>query len=151
MLRKVLYILVFLSILMGCVSTKQTIKNIDNTAISPQLIDKQTYLLTKMATHKKYGYDSDYPINLGFGLLAQREANQKKFLNALQGPGGEKISYSYQRNCCPFPTNTSELGSGMLDVYVITWEGNQKPITLYLNTYEKGEVLIPLGLTAKTK
>ena|SRR5690554_5468308 len=151
MLRKVFYILILSSILTSCISTKLTIKNIDDTAIRPKLIDHQTYRLVEKATDKKYGYHPDYPVNLGFGLLDQREANQKKFLNALQGPSGEAITYSHHGNCCPFPTNTSPLGSGMLDVYLISWDTNQKPLTLYLNTYEKGEILIPVGLTAKTK
>lgn len=151
MLRKVFYILILSLIMTSCISTKLTIKNIDNTAISPELIDNQTYRLVEKATNKKYGYDPDYPINLGFGLLHQREANQEKFLKALRGSNGEKITYSHHGNCCPFPTNTSELGSGMLDVYLISWEGNQKPLTLYLNIYEKGKILIPVGLTAKTK
>ncbi len=151
MLRKVFYILILSSILTSCISTKLTIKNIDNNAISPELIDKHTYLLVEKATDKKYGYHPDYPVNLGFGLLDQREANQEKFLNALQGPNGEKISYAHHENCCPFPSNTSPLGSGMLDVYLISWNTNQKPLTLYLNTFEKGKILIPVGLTAKTK
>ncbi|MFA7445218.1 MAG: 2-dehydro-3-deoxyphosphooctonate aldolase [Flavobacteriaceae bacterium] len=148
MWRKAIFFLLLI-VASSCISTKLTIKNIDNTAQSPEFLDKDTYKLTQKATDKKYGYDEDYPVNLGFGLLHQREANKEKFLKALLGPNGEKITYQQEGSCCPFPTKTSELGGGMLDVYHITWEGNQKPLTLYLNTYEKGKVLIPLGLTAK--
>lgn len=149
MLRKVFYTLVLFLVMSSCISTKLTIKNIDNSVKSPELLDDKTYRLVEKAPNKKYGYDPDYPVNIGFGLLREREANQEKFLNALQGPNGEKITYSHDGNCCPFPTNTSELGGGMLDVYLISWEGNKKPLTLYLNIYEKGEILIPVGLTAK--
>lgn len=148
MWRKAIFFLV-LVLASSCISTKLTIKNIDNTAKSPELLDKTTYKLTEKATDKKYGFDEDYPVNLGFGLLHQREANKEKYLNALLGPNGEPITYQFEESCCPFPTKTSELGSGMLDVYSITWEGNKKPLMIYLNTYEKGKVLIPLGLTAK--
>lgn len=148
MWRKAIFCLVL--VLAGsCISTKLTIKNIDETAKSPELLDKNTYKLTEKATDKKYGFDEDYPVNLGFGLLHQREANKEKFLNALLGPNGEPIIYQEEGSCCPFPTKTGELGTGMLDVYTITWEGNKKPLTFYLNTYEKGKVMIPVGLTAK--
>jgi len=139
--------LLFLTI--SCISIKLTIKNIDDNAKQPNLLDKKTYQLTKTSTDKKYGFDKDYPINLGFGLLHQREANKEKFLNALCGPNYEKITYSHIGNCCPFPTDKSELGSGMLDVYTLTWQGNPKPLTIYINVYEKGEIAIPFGLSAK--
>lgn len=149
MLRKTLYISILFLTLSSCISTRLTIKNIDDSAVSPGLLDKNTYQLIEKATYKKYGFDQDYPVNLGFGLLHERESNKEKYLNALRGPNGEEITYSYDQSCCPFPTNTSELGGGLLDIYRISWEGNQKPLFLYINIYEKGKVLIPLGLTAK--
>jgi len=133
----------------SCVSTKLTIKNIDNNVQAPEMLNDTTYKLVSKATNKKYGFHQDYPVNVGFGLLHQREENIEKFLNALLGPNGEKITYSQNGSCCPFPTDKSELGGGLLEVYQITWEGNSKPLTIYLNYFEKGEVLIPMGLTAK--
>lgn len=149
MLRRIFCLVVFVLGMTSCVSTKLTIKNIDNNAKAPEMLDKTTYKLTSKATNKKYGFHQDYPVNLGFGLLQQREDNIEKFLNALLGPNGEKITYSQSGSCCPFPSNKSELGGGMLEVYQITWERNSKPLTIYLNYFEKGEVLIPVGLTAK--
>lgn len=149
MFRKSLFTAVLLLLLTSCISTKLTIKNIDDNATRPEMLDSTTYKLIKHAKDKNYGFEQDYPINLGFGLLHQREANIEKYLNALQGPEGQKITYTQHGNCCPFPTDKSQLGSGMLEVYQITWEGNSDPIEIYLNTYEKGEVLIPIGLTAK--
>jgi len=144
-----LFLLMSSLLLASCVSTKLTIKNIDDSAKSPEFLNNKTYKLTKTATDKKYGYHQDYPVNIGFGTLKQRETNAEKFLNALLGPNGEEITYTHDGNCCPFPTGKSELGSGMFDVYSITWEGNTKPLTIYINIYEKGEVFIPKGLTAK--
>src|SRR5690554_572163 len=149
MLRKVFCLAVLGLGMTSCVSTKLTIKNINDSAIQPSMLDEITYKLVSKATDTKYGFHQDYPVNLGFGLLHQRESNKEKFLNALQGPNGEQITYTHDGNCCPFPTDKSELGVGMFGVYIITWEGNTKPLIVYLNIYEKGEVLIPLGLTAK--
>ena len=149
MFRKSLFTAVLLLVLTSCISTKLSIKNIDDNATRPEMLDNTTYKLTKQAKNAKYGFDQDYPVNLGFGLLHQREANIEMFLNALQGPEGQKTTYTHNGNCCPFPTDKSQLGSGMLDIYLITWEGNSKPVELYLNIYEKGEVLIPIGLRAR--
>ncbi|MNR68689.1 hypothetical protein D3C85_1933930 [compost metagenome] len=52
-------------------------------------------------------------------------------------------------NCCPFPTKTSDMGAGFLNVYQLSWEGLKKPITLYVNIYERGQLMIPLGLSLK--
>lgn len=149
MLRSIFCLMIFALGITSCVSTKLTIKNIDNNVQAPEMLNDTTYKLVSKATNKKYGFHQDYPVNVGFGLLHQREENIEKFLNALLGPNGEKITYSQNGSCCPFPTDKSELGGGLLEVYQITWEGNSKPLTIYLNYFEKGEVLIPMGLTAK--
>jgi len=151
MQKKTIYIFGILLFFVSCINIKLTIKNIDNSVEQADMLDEKTYLLPEKSSDKKYGFDKNYPINLGFGLLHQREANKEKFLNALCGPNGEKISYTHTGNCCPFPTDKSELGSGMLDIYTITWEGNPKPLTIYMNIYEKGKILIPVGLSAKKR
>jgi hypothetical protein len=70
-------------------------------------------------------------------------------LNALAGPNGEKITFTKLESCCPFPTKRSEMGAGFLDVYELKWVGQKKPILLYLNIYEKGILMVPVGLTLK--
>jgi hypothetical protein len=75
--------------------------------------------------------------------------NQQRFLNALAGPNGEKITYKKIESCCPFPTKKSEMGAGFLDIYELTWEGQTAPVKLYLNIYEKGVLMVPVGLSLK--
>ena len=43
----------------------------------------------------------------------------------------------------------NEMGAGFLDVYELKWEGQEKPIRLYVNIYERGYLLVPLGLSIK--
>jgi hypothetical protein len=38
------------------------------------------------------------------------------------------------------------MGGGFLDQYEVTWVGLKKPIKLYLNCYEKGDLMVPIGL-----
>ncbi|WP_374504850.1 2-dehydro-3-deoxyphosphooctonate aldolase [Flavobacterium sp.] len=149
MKKNILYIA--LSILISsCVSTKSTLKNVDDTAPDLVVNSNNTFEIKLFSTDKKYGYDKDYPINI-FYQTSKSDANQERFLNALAGPKGEKISYTKLESCCPFPTKRSDMGAGFLDVYELKWEGQKKPVVLYLNIYEKGVLMVPLGLRLKEK
>ncbi len=138
-----------LSILISsCVSTKSTLKNVDDSAPDLVIKDNNTFDIKLFSTDKKYGYDKDYPINI-FYQTSKSDINQERFLNALAGPKGEKITYTKLESCCPFPTKRSDMGAGFLDVYELKWEGQKKPIILYLNIYEKGILMVPFGLRLK--
>ena len=41
------------------------------------------------------------------------------------------------------------MGAGLLDVYELRWVGQKNPVTLYLNIYERGMLMIPVGLSLK--
>jgi hypothetical protein len=146
-MKKLIIYINLLLLTVSCLSTKSTLKNVDNNAPTPKLENNTTFKITEYSKDKKYGYDSEYPINIFYGNTKNETINQKRFLNALAGPKGEKISYSKLESCCPFPTKRSEMGAGFLDVYELKWEGQQKPIILYLNIYEKGLLMVPLGLS----
>lgn len=138
-----------LSILISsCVSTKSTLKNVDDSAPDLVINNNNTFEIKLFSTDKKYGYDKDYPINI-FYQTSKSDINQERFLNALAGPKGEKITYTKLESCCPFPTKRSDMGAGFLDVYELKWEGQKKPIILYLNIYEKGILMVPFGLRLK--
>jgi hypothetical protein len=134
----------------SCVSTKSTIKNVDENAPVPK-IENNAFVITGVSTDKKYGYDPDYPINVFFQNVKDEKINQQRFLNALAGPNGEKLVFNKVETCCPFPTKKNAMGAGFLDVYQITWQGNAAPIRLYFNIYEKGALMVPVGLTLKKK
>jgi hypothetical protein len=133
----------------SCISTKSTLKNVDDNAPTPILTKENTFVITNFSTDKKYGYEKDYPINIFFRNSKDETINQQRFLNALAGPKGEKITYTKLESCCPFPTKRSDMGAGFLDVYELKWEGQKKPIVLYLNIYEKGILMVPFGLSLK--
>ncbi len=148
---KIKFIILFLlsCIISSCISTKSTLKNVDANAPIPKLSNSNTYIITEYSKDKKYGYDKDYPINVYYKNSKDETINQERFLNSLAGPKGEKITFKKTESCCPFPTKTTEIGVGFLDVYKINWEGQSTPLLLYLNIYEKGKLMIPLGLTLK--
>lgn len=145
---RILILCLFSFLFFACTSTKSTIMNIDPNAKRPKVVNN-AFEITDYATDSKYGYDADYPINLGPLFEKHEEANIKLYFNALEGPNGEKISYTKTATCCPFPSNTNNIGAGTLSIHEVTLEGSTKKIALYFNIYEKGQVLCPKGLKIK--
>ena len=148
-MKKPILFIALLLLSASCVSTKSTLKNVDDNAPNLVLSKDNTFVITEYSKDKKYGYDADYPINLFFQNTRNEKLNQERFLNALAGPKGEKITYTKLESCCPFPTKRTDLGAGFLDVYELKWDGQKKPIKLYLNIYEKGILRVPMGLSLK--
>ncbi len=136
-------------VILSCVSTKSTLKNVDDNAPIPKLSAQNSFVITEYSKDKKYAYNADYPVNVYYRSAKYDSINQLRYLNALAGPKGEILSFKKVETCCPYPTKKNEMGAGFLDVYEITWVGNQSPIKLYLNSYEKGALLVPVGLTIK--
>ena len=148
-MKKAILFVTLLLLSASCVSTKSTLKNVDDNAPNLVLSKDNTFVITAFSKDKKYGYDADYPVNLFYKNTTNETINQERFLNALAGPKGEKITYTKLQSCCPFPTKRTDLGAGLLDVYELKWEGQKKPAKLYLNIFEKGILMVPVGLSLK--
>lgn len=131
----------------SCVSTRSTLKNVDETAQSPQINKNKVFIITEVSTDKKYGYDKNYPVNLGFLPIQSAEINIKRYFGALAGPQGQPITYTKADTCCPFPSKHNEMGAGIIDIYEVTWAGLAQPLRIHINLYEKGKVMAPAGLT----
>ncbi|MGL2993237.1 2-dehydro-3-deoxyphosphooctonate aldolase [Flavobacterium sp. TSSA_36] len=150
-MKKIYGFLACLFLFTACISTKSTLQNVDNNAPIPKLSKNNTFVITAFSKDKKYGYDKDFPINIYYRGTKDESINQHRFLNALAGPKGEVITYTKLESCCPFPSKNSEMGAGFLDVYEVKWEGQKKPILLYLNIYERGQLMVPIGFSLKAQ
>ncbi|MFE3848585.1 2-dehydro-3-deoxyphosphooctonate aldolase [Flavobacterium sp. LB3P45] len=148
-MKKTVLFIALLIVTASCVSSKSTLKNVDDNAPVLTLSQNNTFIITEYSKDKKYGYDQDYPINIFYRTTIDDSINQERFLNALAGPKGEIINYTKLESCCPFPTKRTDLGAGFLDVYELKWDGQKKPVKLYLNIYEKGILMVPVGLILK--
>lgn len=135
--------------LTSCISTRNTIKNIDDKAVMPALSKDKVFVITEISKDEKYGYDADYPVNLGFMKFETAEINVKRYFGALTGPNGEEVTYTKVDTCCPFPTEKYNMGAGMLDIYEVTWAGLGTPKRIHINLYEKGKIVAPQGFGFK--
>jgi hypothetical protein len=142
------FFIVLTTLLTSCGSVKSTLKNVDNNAPRPAVKDGH-YVITEYSNDEKYGYNKDYPINLGFDIERLGTRNIDYFFNALTGMNGEKFTYIKTESCCPFPTKRSVMGGGILDVHEVTFQGKGKKITLYFNIYDRGKIMCPNGFLIK--
>lgn len=145
-MKKIVLFIILMITITSCVSSKSTLKNVDDNAPDLVLTKNNTFAINLFSNDKKYGYNPDYPVNIFYQNTKDEALNETRFLNALAGPNGEKITYTRLETCCPFPTKRSDMGAGFLNVYELKWEGQKKPVTLYLNIYEKGILMVPMGL-----
>jgi hypothetical protein len=74
-----------------------------------------------------YGYTPEDPIRVGGGVRGQHE-----YLQRLRSPQGQQVRYERRGSCsCPPPAE------GLLDMYEVTYDGLQKPVTIYLDMYHR--------------
>jgi hypothetical protein len=145
-----------LIILLGCTSQKSSIapaKKQGDTRTKPvELLDDNTYLLSEKADDKSYAYNKSNPVKVGGSNESSGPKNERRFLNALLGPNGEEVKYFRAGSCCAFKTPNGLINNtGMLDRYIITWVGTRDTLDIFINMYDRGDLKIPVGLTAKEK
>jgi hypothetical protein len=160
-MRKIIHPALLLILLSACSAGTQSTtasKKDNNTerghtrTIAVESIDAATYLLTDAATDKTYGYTEKNAVKVGGNSDSNGPKNERRFLNALLGPNGEQVTYFRAGSCCHFKTPNGMIDNmGLLDQYRVSWVGSKDTVNLYLNMYDKGNLLIPIGFTAKAK
>jgi len=130
--------------LFSCSSTKHASKNVKQT-----LKDNHTFLITETSTDKTYGFSPKNPVEVGGTKTSEGPMNERRYLNALTGPNGEKISYFRAGSCCPIKSENGFMGSAMLDNYRVTWENSKDTVSIYINMYDSGKLKASLGFGLK--
>lgn len=145
-----------LLLLLSCSAPKSTVQSNrdkgDTRSRPAELLDDNTYLLTVASDDKTYGYDKLNAVKVGGAKGSSGPSNERRFLNALLGPNGETVKYFRAGSCCAFKTPNGMLdNTGLLDRYRVSWVGSTDTVDIYLNMYDKGDLLVPVGFTAKKK
>ncbi len=138
--------LIIIFFLVSCSATKPQQNGQQGKA---QLLNEQTFLLTEISIDKNYGLSQKKPVKVGGIDENEGPLNERRFLNALAGPNGEKISYFRAGSCCAFKTKKGFMGQGLLDNYRVTWEGSKDTVSIYINMYDYAELKAPYGFTLK--
>ncbi len=145
-------ILTIASFIFGCGSIKNSPKKTgtgDTRTENVEFYDNKTYLLTKTAADSSYGFTSENPVCVGGIKDENAIAPTYYYMNALQGPNGEKIKFFRYGSCCSFDTPNGIIGNGgLLDRYGIYWEDSDT-LSLFINIYDEGNLFVPIGLKSK--
>lgn len=136
--------LVLMIFVISCSSTKSLNKNHKQT-----LIDDNTFLINEISTDKTYGLSEKNPVEVGGVKDSSGPKNERRYLNALTGPNGEKISYVRAGSCCPIKSENGMMGKVLLDNYRVTWEGSHDTVSIYINMYDSGKLKAPYGFGIK--
>lgn len=151
-MRIILLILLVALITISCSSQKKISKSKlgDNRTIEVNYIDDNTYQLEVASDDNTYGYLKENPVNVGGVKEMSGPSNERRFLNALLGPNGEEVGYYRVGSCCSFKTPNGYLNkSGLLDYYKVYIKGGNDTLIMYLNMYDKGDLKIPVGFSAR--
>ncbi|OFY10759.1 MAG: hypothetical protein A2X11_11715 [Bacteroidetes bacterium GWE2_42_24] len=143
-MKKLLILAMAIIIISSCSTLKKTAGgDYGSPKVKQELKDDNTFRITLYSQDNTYGYTEKNPIMVGGN--SEGPINERRFLNALSGPNGEKIEYYRMGSCCLFKTKNSAWG-GMLDKYNITYTGLKKNLIIYINMYDSDTLKVPVGL-----
>ncbi len=117
-------------------------------ATKTTLLNDQTFLLTEVSEDPTYGTEKN-PVEVGGVDKSEGPLNERRYLNALAGPNGERISYFRSGSCCPVKSRNGLMGVAMLDNYRVTWEGSEDTVSIFINMYDYGDLKAPVGFTIR--
>ena len=140
-----------LFLLFACGNSKELTEDQDKPSAPWPLLNEKTFDLSEISKDKTYGYTEENPIMVGGAKDSQGPLNERRYLNALAGPNGEYISYNRTGSCCQFKSENGFMGSGLLDMYEVTWKNQKEPVILYINMFDAGNLKAPVGFTIAKK
>ncbi|ALU45320.1 hypothetical protein [Pseudoalteromonas rubra] len=128
------FLVIFLALLSGCQSTSRY----------PGIKGEAAFT----ASDPQYGYVAHKPVKLG-GFLrgSMYEGSHIEYFQSLSGPNGELVQVKRLGSCCPFEDKSMPFGGGMLDKYELSYQGQKKPVTIYVNLYQFEAPKAPQGFT----
>lgn len=103
--------------------------------------------IEEQAPDAEYGFSESNPIKVGGFETRNGPTNQQRYIASLAGPDGEVLSFKRLGSCCPYPSEKGFDGTGMLDIYSVTYDGLETPIKLYISFYDYEKLYLPNGFT----
>lgn len=149
-LKLILFISACTLFIASCSSSKNSSSGTSNSKASNtshEMLNSQTYKITEISTDDSYGYSQKNAVNVGGKDMMAGPANERKYLNALLGPNGESIMYERRGSCCEIKSDNGLMGYAILDIYEVKYNDTMKPIVIYINMYDPGELKAPKGFT----
>lgn len=134
-----------LALLSACGSSKKS--GSSSSSSKTEMLDENSFKLTAISDDTTYGYTAQNPVKVGGIKNSSGPLNERRFLNALLGPAGQQITYERRGSCCAFKSPNGMMGMGLLDIYEVKYDGLDKPLIIYINMYDRGQMKAPKGFT----
>jgi hypothetical protein len=93
----------------------------------------------QVSADASYGRAQDNPIKVGGGPMGDGPARQRRFLQALVGPGGQAVTFRRRGSMMPGRDGV------IVDAYEVTYAGLETPIELFLDLYRWERPKAPQG------
>ena len=138
MKKIILITLVFASV--SCSSKKNSVQT--------GVVVPEPLIITEISTDSAYGLTPVKPVEVG-GAFANGPYNERRYLDALAGPHGEKLKYYRAGSCCPVKSENGMMGMAVLDNYRVSYAGTKDTVSIYINMYDKGTLKAPVGFTIR--
>lgn len=148
MKQKIAITILAISLLAACVTKSKTgaTQTSSKTGSGKTVMyNDETFQLTEVSADSTYGYTPENAIKVGGKKGLSGPASERCFLNALIGPEKETVVYNRKGSCCGVKSDNAPMGVALLDIYEVKYDGLEKPVRLYLNMYDPGEMKAPVG------
>lgn len=123
------------------------------TAIVRQSYAQKAFLKLSAATDSTYGYASTNPIKLKNGNVERSILEEMNYLSGLTTAGKEHLMLVKRSTVLspgyepPLLKDHFSTRSGLLDKYVFLTANTNDTITLFIDIHNRGDVMLPVGLT----
>jgi len=97
--------------------------------------------ITEYSKDDEYGLTGDKPVKVG----EKSVQNQLRYLSSLAGPNGEELQFHRRGSCCGYKSEKGLMGTALVDVYEVKYEGLKEPILVYISFYDFETLYIPKG------
>jgi len=140
-MKYVILTILFTAFLISCGAKQQAILSTSTNPTETSANHEPFLDITELAPNKKYALSGEHPVMVG----EKSVQNQRRYIASLAGPNGEELTFHRRGSCCPYESENGMMGSALVDIYEVTYEGLKEPILLYISFYDDGPLYIPYG------
>lgn len=144
MIRYFILAISFLIVRCGAAKQPQIVSSSTNPVGASS--DYEPYFDVKeTAPDASYGLSGENPVMVG----GRSPMNQRRYLASLAGPNGEELEFHRRGSCCAYESENGLMGSALVDVYEVLYEGLDEPILIYISFYDEETLFVPKGFTKR--
>ena len=144
-MKSLLKSLVVILLLSSCGSKNPKILSSSTNSVKSSTSYTPFFDITEYSSDENYGLSGKTPVKVG----EMSVQNQLRYLSSLAGPNGEELKFHRRGSCCQYDSDAAPMGSALVDVYDVSYEGLKESIQVYISFYDYETLYIPKGFTKR--